>query len=289
MRIAFLGTGIMGAPMARNIAAAGHDVTAWNRSVDKARPLEQHGVKVAEDPAVAVDGAEAIVTMLADGPAVEDTMAAAAAAATPGALWWQASTVGIAANERLAALAAEHGLRYVDAPVLGTRGPAESGDLVILTSGEAADVEACAPMFEAAGSRTVPLGAAGEATRLKLVLNHWVVGITNALAETIGMAEGVGIDPQRFLDGIAGGALDIGYAGLKGPGMIAGELPVTFALKLALKDVNLMLEAGERHDLDLALARTIRDRYAAAVESGHGDQDMGMIIAAIREANAASG
>jgi 3-hydroxyisobutyrate dehydrogenase len=282
MHIAFLGTGIMGAPMARHLAQAGHDVTVWNRTADKAAPLAEHGAAVVEDPAGAVADAEVIVTMLTDRRAVEEVMGAAAPAAGEGTVWWQASTVGIAGTEALIMLAEEHGLTYVDAPVLGTRGPAENGELVILASGDPQALERLTPLFDAVGSKTVTLGEAGTASRFKLVMNHWVLGVTDAIAETLAFAEGLDLDPSLFLDAIEGGSLDIPYAHLKGPGMIRGQLPVAFPLKHALKDAELILEAAERHDLELALAATVRDRYAAAAAAGHGDDDMGMVIAAIR-------
>lgn len=282
MQIAFLGTGIMGAPMARHLAQGGHAVTAWNRTADKARPLAEHGVRVADTPADAVAGAEVVVTMLTDGAAVEEVILGAGEALRSGATWWQASTVGIEATERLTQLATERGLDYVDAPVLGTRGPAEEGQLVVLAAGDAGALDRCQALFDAVGSTTVRLGPAGTASRFKLVMNHWVVAVTDAIAETLAFAEGVDIAPERFLDAIEGGGLDIGYAHLKGPGMIAGELPVAFPLKHALKDVDLILEAAERHDLDLALARTLRDRYGRAADAGYADADMGMVIAATR-------
>jgi 3-hydroxyisobutyrate dehydrogenase len=286
MRITFLGTGIMGLPMARQLARAGHDVTAWNRTPQKARPLRDDGVAVTEDAAGATTGAEVVVTMLTDGHAVEDVMAEAAPAAPPGTLWWQASTVGIAGTEGLAALAEEHGLTLVDAPVLGTKGPAENGELVVLASGPRDAVERLQPLFDAVGTKTITLGEAGGGTRLKLVMNHWVLAVTDAIAETIALAEGVDLDPSLFLDAIGGGSLDIGYAQLKGPGMIDGDLPVAFPLKHALKDAELILEAGDRHDLGLALATTVRDRLAAAAADGHGDEDMGMVVAAARATSA---
>jgi 3-hydroxyisobutyrate dehydrogenase len=285
MRITFLGTGIMGAPMARHLAEGGHEVTVWNRTTDKARPLAEAGARVAEDAAAAATGAEVVVTMLADGAAVEEVMREAAPAAPDGALWWQASTVGIAGTESLAALAEDEGLVLVDAPVLGTKGPAESGDLVVLASGPPQALDALAPLFDAVGSKTIILGdAPGAATRFKLVMNHWVLAVTDAIAETISFAEGVGLDPRLFLDAIEGGVLDIGYAHLKGPGMIDGDLPVAFPLKHALKDADLILEAAERHHLDLDLATTVRNRFARAAEAGHGDKDMGMVVQASRPA-----
>src|SRR3954471_11050242 len=125
MRIALLGTGIMGAPMARHIAAAGHDVAAWNRTREKAEGIE--GVSAGDSPAGAVAGAEVVVTMLSDADAVEEVMGKAIDSVDASAIWWQCSTVGIEGTERLHALADEHGLAFVDAPVLGTKQPAEEG------------------------------------------------------------------------------------------------------------------------------------------------------------------
>ena len=126
------------------------------------------------------------------------------------------------------------------------------------------------------------MGPAGEATRCKLVLNHWVLVVTDGLAETVALAEGLGLDPALFLRAIEGGPLDLGYAQLKVPGMIAGELPVAFPLKHALKDADLILEAAGRHGLDLGLAPAIRERFARAAQAGHADEDMGMVVAATR-------
>jgi 3-hydroxyisobutyrate dehydrogenase len=286
MRVTFLGTGIMGAPMARHLAEAGHAVTAWNRSADKARPLAEHGVRVAEDVAAAVGDAEVVVTMLSDAVAVEDVMAEAAPATPDGALWWQASTVGISGTEALVALAEEHGLVLVDAPVLGTKGPAEDGALTVLASGPDDALARLAPLFDAVGGKTMLLGEAGTGTRFKLVMNHWVLTVTDAIAETIAFAEGVDLDPALYLEAIAGGPLDLGYAHVKGPGMIAGELPVAFPLKHALKDAELILEAAERHAFDPLLAETVRDRYAQAADDGHAEQDMAMVVAAARATSA---
>jgi 3-hydroxyisobutyrate dehydrogenase len=126
------------------------------------------------------------------------------------------------------------------------------------------------------------LGAAGAGTRFKLVMNHWVLAVTDAIAETIAFAEGSDLDPASFLEAIEGGALDIPYAHLKGPGMIAGELPLAFPLKHALKDADLILEAADRHDLDLDLAHAVRNRFARAADEGHAEKDMGMVVEACR-------
>ncbi|MDX6658280.1 MAG: 3-hydroxyisobutyrate dehydrogenase [Solirubrobacteraceae bacterium] len=276
MKIAVLGTGIMGAPMARNLAAAGHEVTAWNRTPQKADGIED--VRAVRSPAEAVPGTDAVLTMLADGAAVEDVMGKALDAVPQDAVWWQCSTVGIEAGERLEALADRRGIAYVDAPVLGTRQPAEEGKLTVLASGPPAALDRLAPVFEAVGSKTVRLGEAGEGTRVKLVMNHWVLAVMTATAETIALAEALGVDPQVFLDTIAGGSLDCAYAQLKGKAILEDRVEEpSFELKLAHKDARLVLEAARRHEADLGLAPAIEERFALAEEAGLGNHDMAAV------------
>jgi 3-hydroxyisobutyrate dehydrogenase len=264
----------MGAPMARNLLRAGHAVRLWNRSIEKAQALEADGARAAPTAVAAVSGAEVIVTMLADGDAVAEVMAVAAPEAPAGAVWWQASTVGIAANEHLEQLAAAHDLAFVDAPVLGTRKPAEDAALTVLASGPDDALARCETLFAAVGSRTLRLGPAGAGTRLKLVVNHWLLGLVETLAETVALAEGIDVDPEQFLDTIAGGPLDAAYAQTKGRAMIERAFDPSFALRLAAKDAELVLDAAARHDVDLALAPALLERFRRAIDAGHGDQDM---------------
>ena len=271
MVVAVLGTGTMGAPMARNIAAAGMTVRAWNRTRERA---EEVGAEVADSPAAAVDGADVMLTMLADGPAVEEVAGQALGSLRPDAVWLQMSTVGIAANERLAAMAQERGVGFVDAPVSGTRQPAEKGELMVVASGPRDARERVKPIFDAVGSKTVELGDAGEATRFKLVLNAWLAGLVDALAETIAFAEAIDIDPRQFLSAIDGAAVGAPYAQLKGKMMIEREFPPAFSLKLMRKDAGLVREAAERHGLPTPLIETVVKVFDRAIEAGHGDEDM---------------
>src|SRR5262249_9389029 len=176
-----------------------------NRTPGKAEGL---GAVAADTPADAVSGADIVVTMLADGPAVESVMTDGGAleAMRDDAVWIQASTIGIAATERLAQLARERGVAFVDAPVLGTKKPAEDGALTVLASGPADALERSKPVFDAIGGRIIELGEAGAGTRLKLVANNWVVNLLGALAETIALAQRIGVPPEAFLDAIEGGA-----------------------------------------------------------------------------------
>jgi 3-hydroxyisobutyrate dehydrogenase len=274
LTVAVLGTGIMGAPMARNIAKAGHDVTVWNRTREKAERVE--GARVADSPADAVEQADLVVTMLADGDAVENVMSGGGAleAMRDDAVWLQMSTVGIAATERLSKLAEDRGVAFVDSPVLGTKKPAEEAQLIVLASGPEDPIERARPVFDAVGSKTIELGPAGTGTRLKLVLNNWLLAITEATAETIGLAEALGVDPAKFLEVIAGGPLDSAYAQMKAKMILAEDFPTSFPLALALKDAWLVLEAAERHGFDAALTAAIARKMEQATEMGHGGEDM---------------
>lgn len=284
--IAVLGAGIMGAPIAANLAAAGHEVHVWNRTRDKAEAID--GVAVADSPAEAVAGADIVITMLSDADAVISTFGDAHDAIEDGALWLQMSTIGLTGIEQCIALANDRGLAFVDAPVLGTKGPAEQGKLVVLASGPDEVQDRSERIFDVIGQRTLWLGRAGAGTRCKLVANMWILTIVEGLAETIALAEGLGVDPQHFLDAIAGGAMDLPYAHLKGKAMISRSFDPAFSLDNALKDARLVIEAAERHDLDLPLPRLIADRMADAVAAGHGDKDMAAVFYANSGSNEAA-
>jgi 3-hydroxyisobutyrate dehydrogenase len=281
--VAVLGTGIMGAGMARNLAAAGLDVTVWNRSAEKARPLAEAGARVAEDPASAVAGADVVLTMLFDADAVEQVMGPVLPAVPDGAVWAQSATVGLDAAIRLAGLAAEHGVGFVDAPVLGTRQPAEQGTLVVLAGGPARLRDALAPVFDAIGSRTVWVGERpGDGHRLKLAANSWVLSVVGATAQAVSLTRDLGLDPQQFFDTIAGGSLDCAYAQLKGRAMIEGKFPPAFPLDGAAKDSALIAEAMRGAGTDERVMEALHDRFAAAAEAGHGEEDMAAVVHAMR-------
>jgi 3-hydroxyisobutyrate dehydrogenase len=275
--VSVLGTGIMGAAMARNLARAGHEVTAWNRSPDKAAPLAADGIRIAGTPAEAVADADAIVTMLHDGPAALDVMRQAAPALRPGARWIQSTTAGIEGIAELAAFAADHDLVFFDAPVLGTREPAEAGKLTVLAAGPNDDPAATA-VFDAVGAKTVWLsenGADGAASRLKLVANSWVLVLTHGIGEVLALAKGLGVDPERFFALIEGGPLDAGYAHAKGGLILGGDTANTsFGLDTAEKDARLIVEAARANGVRLDLGEAGVERFRRASAQGHGGEDM---------------
>ncbi|MEA2154137.1 MAG: 3-hydroxyisobutyrate dehydrogenase [Solirubrobacteraceae bacterium] len=276
--IAVLGAGgTMGLPMTRNLARIGFIVRAWNRSPEKAQPLAQDGVTLCETPAEAARGATAILTMLSDTGAVLDVMegddGVLGAAGSDDVVWLQMSTIGLEGTQRCAELAEAQGLLFVDAPVLGTKQPAEQGELVVLASGPGDLHDRMAPVFDVVGKRTLWVGDAGAGTRLKLAVNTWILSVVEGAAETLALAEGLGLDPALVLDAVAGGPLDLPYLQMKGRAMIARSFDPAFRLSLAAKDAALVQEAADDHGLDLPLVAAIRRRLDEAAEE-HGDKDM---------------
>ncbi len=271
--IALLGTGIMGAGMTRNLAQAGLPVGVWNRTRERAEPLADVAT-VADSVAEAVAGADVVITMLWDTDSVAETIEAGRGHFAERAVWLQQSTVGVAASERFAELATDLGLTYVDAPVLGTRKPAEDGALVVLASGPDEVKESLAPVFDAIGSRTLWVGEAGAGQRLKLVANAWVATVLEGIADSLTLARDLGLDPALFLDAVKGGAMDAPYVQLKGANMLAGRYDPAFTLSGALKDVDLIIEAAAEAGTDLGLIPGVRAHLARAVDAGHGELDM---------------
>ena len=272
--VALLGTGTMGAGMARNIAAAGIPLRVWNRTRAKAEPLAGAGVTVADTAAEAVRGADVVITMLFDTASVEAALTEARDGLAAGAVLLQQSTVGVEGTDRLAALAAELGLVFVDAPVLGTKKPAEDGALVVLASGPEDAQARLAPVLDAIGSRTLWVGAAGQGTRLKLVANSWVLTVVEGIAEALTLAKALGVEPQQFLDVVKGGAMDAPYVQLKGSAMLAGDFAPSFGLDGAAKDAGLIVDAARAAGADVAVIEAVQQHFARALEAGHGDKDM---------------
>jgi 3-hydroxyisobutyrate dehydrogenase len=268
--IAVLGTGYMGAGIAGNLIRAGFDVRVWNRTREKAEPLGEQGAAVADSAAEAARGATFLLTMLSDADALAEVVGGPLEAGPE--IWIQTSTIGLEGTRRMAELAEEHGVTFVDAPVLGTRQPAEKGELRILASGPAEALDRCQAVFDAIGSRTLRLGEAGQGSRLKLATNLWVLTIVEGLAESLALAQGLGVEPARVLEAIADGPLDLPYAQNKAKAMLERDFEPAFPLRLAAKDAELMAAAAD--GLDLPLMEGVAAALSEAVRAGHGDLDV---------------
>lgn len=273
--VAVLGTGIMGSGMARSLLRAGLGVRVWNRTHEKAVPLAADGATVADTAADAVRGADVVLTVLNDRTAVAAALTAASDGLQRGQVLLQSSTVGPDATAELAQRAADLGLVYLDAPVSGTRQPAEEGTLTVFVSGPSSARAVTGPVLDAIGQRTVWVAEEpGAASRLKLVVNTWVITMVGGVAECLNLAEGLGVDPRTFLDVMKGGPLDSAYLQGKSAAVLTGDLTPSFALSTALKDTRLILDVAERSGVRLDLTAASAARFERAEAAGHGDEDM---------------
>jgi 3-hydroxyisobutyrate dehydrogenase len=280
MNVALLGTGTMGAGMAKNIAKAGIPLRVWNRTRATAEPLAEHGITVADTAAEAVDGADVVVTMLFDADSVESVMKDVTLA--PNAVWAQMSTIGIDDTARLAAMSD----RFVDAPVLGTRQPAEQGTLLVMAAGPQELKAQVMPVFDAVGSRVMWVAdEPGAATKLKLVVNGWMGYLIAGTAQAVSFAQAVGLDPKLFLDAINGAASDSGVARFKGSAMISGDFTPSFTLDGAKKDMDLIAGALRDAGVDASVAAALRDVLGKAQSLGYGEADMAAVYHAFTPAD----
>jgi 3-hydroxyisobutyrate dehydrogenase len=280
MRVALLGTGAMGAGLARSMTRAGLAVTAWNRTRARAEPLAADGISIADSVGAAVDGADVVVTMLFDVDAVLDVADELLAALSPDGVWLQSATVGVEGIGRIVDRAGDAAL--LDAPMLGTKQPAEQGKLVPLVSGPARLIERVGPVLDAVGARTVVVGdRLGDASALKLAANAWILSITAATAQSIALAAALGVDPALFLTAIDGGPSNSPYAQLKGRAMIDGDFSPSFGLDGGRKDLGLITDAAMSAGVDRALLDGVRALFDAASAAGHGDEDLAAVYTAL--------
>ena len=283
--VAVLGLGAMGHGMAVSALRAGIPTIVWNRRMEAARDLAELGAQVAGTAADAARRAAIVVTMVTDADAVisvarDQGMLAALA---PGAIWAQMSTIGVAGIDRVAAMAGSErpDVMLLDAPVSGSKDPAEHGQLTIFASGPAEARPRVAPLFGALGQRTIWVGETGAGTRLKLVNNTWLAFATEAVATSVALARRLGLDTATVADALGGGPLVSTWQAAKLQRIAHGEFSAQFALSLALKDVHLALQAAGG-DQFAALA-CLAGEWQQAVDQGLGEQDLTVVTRALEQ------
>ena len=283
--VAVLGIGAMGHGMAASALRAGIPVIVWNRTMEATRDLAECGAQVAPTAADAVRQAAIVVTMVTDADAVisiarDQGMLAALA---PGAIWAQMSTIGVAGIDRVAALASTErpDVMLLDAPVSGSRDPAEHGQLTIFASGPSDARPQVAALFGALGQRTIWVGQAGAGTRLKLVNNTWLAFANEAVAASVALARRLGLPAATVRDALSGGPLVSPWQAAKLQRIADGEFSAQFALSLALKDVHLALQAAG--DARFAALGCLADEWQQAVDQGLGGQDMTVVTRIIEQ------
>jgi 3-hydroxyisobutyrate dehydrogenase len=274
--VAVLGAGIMGSAMARNLVAAGLDTRVWDRSAAATGSLAEAGAVVTASPPEAVRDAQVVITMVPTADAVESVIfdGGVAAAFADGCVWAQMGTIGVEATVRIGnRLAGQRpGVLFVDAPVSGSKGPAEQGQLLILASGPAAAADRVDPVFAILGRKTVWLGEAGQGSLMKIIVNAYMSILIEGVAETMELADRLGVGHQQLAECIAGGPLDAPIADAKLHKMDRGDYGAEFPLEWALKDVDLAIGAAGGQPPPLLAA--LSAQWHAAVAAGHGRQDI---------------
>jgi 3-hydroxyisobutyrate dehydrogenase len=275
LSVAVLGTGIMGSAMARNLVAAGLRTTVWDRSPEATAPLAAAGAVAAASPQDAITDARVVITMLPDADAVNSVIVTDGLPAfAPGAVWAQMGTIGVTATAGLDGTVnrSRPDVMFVDAPVSGSKGPAEAGQLLILASGPAAAEAVVAPAFSAIGRKTVWLGQAGQGSRMKLVVNAYLSFLIEGVAEALELGSQLGIDPAELDAVIEGGPLDAPLADAKLHKIARGDFAPEFPLEWALKDVDLAIAAAG--GTPLPMLEALSRQWRAAVEAGYGRNDV---------------
>ncbi|MGH9394640.1 MAG: NAD(P)-dependent oxidoreductase [Terriglobales bacterium] len=270
MKISFLGTGIMGGPMAANLAKAGHAVRVWNRTGEKARI---RGTSQGDSPVECAAGAEVIWLCLSDTAAVEAVADGMIAVLRPGQIIADSSTISPRASRELAARAAERGAAWVDCPVTGSRKGAEAGQLIFIVGGAEAAVKALDPLFQAMGQRVFHIGDNGMGLAAKLAMNLNIALIYQGLAEGLVLAEKSGVAADQMLDIIAATMLRSGVSDYKSDAIRRHDFTPNFPLRLMLKDIHLMLDHARELRVKLPALETVEEVYAVAAEEGLGELD----------------
>lgn len=276
-RVAFLGLGAMGAPMAARLARAGFPLAVWNRSPGRAAPLAALGARVAASPADAARDADVIVTMLSDAKALDAVIAGkhgVASALAKGALVIEMSTAGRASARRAAKLVTKARGRFVDAPVSGTVGPAERGELLAMAGGEARDVKDAEAVLSAMCRRVIHAGSVGQGQALKVLLNGIGAHHFVAFASMLVLGEKAGLAREVLVDAFTSGAFaSPSYIGKRGK-VLARDYAPEFSLALTLKDARLNLELQDEVKLALPVVRAIAREIRGAVDAGLGGIDL---------------
>ena len=274
--VAVLGAGIMGSAMARNLAGAGLPTTVWDRSPAATAPLSAAGARAATTPQEAIRDARLVITMLPTAAIVESVIfgQGVAEAFAQGAVWAQMGTIGVAETSQIAGRLGQlrPDVMFADAPVSGSKGPAEAGQLLILASGPRTAEAIVRPAFSAIGRKTVWLGEAGQGSRMKLVVNAYMSTLIEGVAEALELASQLGIDDAQLAEAIEGGPLDAPIADAKLHKMARGDFAPEFPLEWALKDVDLAIAAAG--DDELPLLAALSRQWRAAVDAGHGREDI---------------
>jgi len=282
MRVAFLGLGIMGRPMAANLAKAGHEVTAWNRTPGK----QVEGARVASTPAEAARGAEVVWMCVSNTAAVEQVLFGPEGVENvlePGMIIADSSTIAPSATRKFAERVRARGADYVDAPITGSKVGAESGQLIFIVGGEAASVERLQPLFQAMGKKVIHMGPTGLGESAKLGGNLMIALMFEGFAEALTLTSKLGVPRERFMELVNASMIRSGVSDYKAPFVLQHDFSPNFPLRLMHKDIHLMLDAAHEARVKLPALETVEEIYEIATEEGKADLDYASTLALLEK------
>jgi 3-hydroxyisobutyrate dehydrogenase-like beta-hydroxyacid dehydrogenase len=282
MRVAFLGLGIMGRPMAENLVKAGHEVTVWNRTPGPEVP----GAALAPTPAEAVKGKEAVWVCVSDTMAVQQVLFGAQGAAealSGGTIVVDSSTISPSASLGIMQGLQERGCEFLDAPMTGSKIAAESGQLIFMVGGNPANIERVEPLFRAMGKQVIHMGENGKGLAAKLAQNMNIVFIYEGLCESLTLAKKLGVPPEKMFELIQASMIRSGVAEYKQPFILNQDYSPNFPLRLMHKDIHLMLDAAKENGVDLPGLKRIDEIYEEAKSAGLDDMDYAATITLLEE------
>ncbi|HKS96225.1 MAG TPA: NAD(P)-dependent oxidoreductase [Terriglobia bacterium] len=285
-QIGFVGLGIMGQPMALNLVKAGHKVAAFNRTRDKARPLEQAGATIASTPAEAARGADAVMMIVSDTAAVESVVAGKDGileTLRSGAIVIDSSTISPTASRRMACMAAGKGASWLDAPVTGSKHGAEKGELTFMIGGDREALDRALPILQALGKKHIYCGAHGSGLSAKLAQNVIQSAMVEVFAEGFVLAAKAGVAPRTMMEIIQGSMARASLTDFKAPFIFKGDFTPYFPLKWMHKDLALAMEAAYAQNVAMPAAAAVKEVYGAAKAQGKGELDYAAVITFLEE------
>jgi 3-hydroxyisobutyrate dehydrogenase len=292
MRVGFIGLGIMGSRQAANLVRAGHELRVFNRTRETAeRWASEHATEVADSPRAAAEGADAVITMVVDGPQVEAVLLGedgAVAGAPGGTLFIDCSTIAPEHARRLGATLRERGHGFVDAPVTGSAPKAEDGTLTIMCGGEPADMERARPLLEAMGQLIVHAGEVGQGQAVKVISNSVTAVNCATLAQALVVGRRAGVDLDSLVEVMGAGSANSTMLQLKGRPMLTHDFSPLFKLEHMLKDVGLCLDEARAAGAPFPFAALARELYSAGVGRGLGEQDFAAVLRVLEDLGGAT-
>ena len=281
MKIGFIGIGIMGSRMAANLLKAGHELTVYNRTREKAQALVDGGATLAISSANAGKNMEVVITMLSTPEVVRQVASEFLPGMDKGAIWIDISTVNPTFSKEMAALSTEYGIKFVDAPVAGSKAPAENGELLFLAGGKETDLLSLAPLFEAMGKKTLYLGEVGNGANVKMLINLMLAQSMATFSEAITLGKAMGLPEEQLLNILTATPVVSPVMGLLKERLLAGNFDVNFPLKWIHKDIMLALDTASELAVYMPSLEQTESAYKNALDSGLGDLDFSAIYKAL--------